>query len=58
MVAPALQADDIAAAVESRWGSCRGGFDGYLRESSTDQSVCNVDDSLAALDLTAQARTT
>lgn len=53
-----LPQDEVSQAVESRWDGCRGDFDGYLRESGSDRAVCNVDDSLAALDLTAQTRTT
>lgn len=53
-----LPQDEVSQTVESRWDGCRGDFDGYLRESGTDRAVCNVDDSLAALDLTVQTRTT
>ncbi|GGB71454.1 hypothetical protein [Knoellia flava] len=41
----------VSAALRGRWGGCRGDFDGYLRESAASSSVCNVDDSYAALDL-------
>jgi hypothetical protein len=46
-----LEPSVVSAALEGRWGGCRGDFDGYLRESAASSSVCNVDDSYAALDL-------